>query len=240
MLLSSVCFCTDWFVLDRGCAEPDDIASDDATEASISVEWQFTIDCFNIALRRHGDNNVLPLISVMLVFFWALSSTPQGADFLSRFIPWELVADFVNALTESLNYDTSIDLLHYSMLSKTEEEPPLPEDYPLRGQVYCNGLFPPMYFAKAPVDVDERFLEQPAFTKRRTHRIKWLAGRIAMAQQNSRRVNRLALPECSAESTGLENPANPEEVQTISGSTRRRWLRYNKESDRFSVIRWHQ
>ena len=194
------------------------------------------LDCLNIALRRCRDLNVLPFVSVVLVFFWALSSTPQGAAFLDRFVQWELIASFVNALADGLDRNTSMNLLHCPMLIKTND-PPLPEDYHLRGQVYSNGLFPKTYFAKADVDVDNRFVEQPAFDERRAYRIKWLAGRIAMVQKKTWDMKGLTLAESSASES--ESVANSKEGQTTTRLTQRRWLRYEKRSDRFSVRR-HQ
>ena len=190
------------------------------------------LECLYIALRRRGDPNVLPLVSGVLVYFWALSSSPKGAAYLNRFVQWELVASFVNALSDGLDHDIYINFLQCSTLSQTDDSP-LPEDYFQRGQIYSTGLYPSTWFAKAPVDVDERFIEQSTFTKRRAFRIKWLAGRIAMLQQTVLLSPKAAI--YSDSNKPIDNTAITDTGRQ-PGSIQPRWLHYDIKSDHFSVI----
>lgn len=173
-------------------------------------EWRLTLDTLHAVLRRIGDPNVLPLLHVMLIFFWQLSRTPQGAVFLERSLEFGLLCDYLNGLEDPAEHTPQLPYLNFPTSLQTQEQP-LPEDFILRGQIYASGVYPRSWFESAStIDMDERSIEQPlVMTKIRTVRVKWLAAKIALIRA------KLTSPEINR---------------------RRRWLNWDSRTGKFSVV----
>ncbi|KAL9081889.1 MAG: hypothetical protein Q9159_006939 [Coniocarpon cinnabarinum] len=221
---------------ERGVPDPDDIAEDDATQANVSVEWHFFIECCKIAFRRTGDTNVLPLVSVILVFLWSLSRTPHGAVYINRFIPWDVIATYINALNKSLERSWFSNTIASQKLPQPGEKLKLlPEYYVERGQVWSNDTFPANYFATASLDIDSRFIEDSTYIERRKSELKLLAAHIAFNKHNA--TGNTLQTSSTADRSG-DNISSPENGKGKYFKTRIQWLDYDDRTETFRAVSW--
>ncbi|KAI1944132.1 hypothetical protein LOZ58_001029 [Ophidiomyces ophidiicola] len=94
-------------------------------------------------------------------------------------IPWQAVVTFLNTLnTQGLNESR--------LRNETFPVPEigmqrhLPEDFAMRGSVWCRLYYPSGFFDVSSLeDDDERFLEPPSVTVPRSERCLWLGHRLA-------------------------------------------------------------
>ncbi|KAL9087989.1 MAG: hypothetical protein Q9159_003344 [Coniocarpon cinnabarinum] len=155
-----------------------------ASEPSWSAEWHLTLASFTKAIQSPSNPAVLQQVYIFLDFFWSMAATLLGAAYLDDHVPWNAVAKFGDSLSAELDCDKFTKLLASATLS--DGECPLSEDYMLQRQIYSRGLFPPEWFAKTLVGLDEKITENHACTDRRKYRIKWL---IALRVKRTRPEN---------------------------------------------------
>ncbi|KAL9055870.1 MAG: hypothetical protein Q9162_003296 [Coniocarpon cinnabarinum] len=153
-------------------------------EPSWSAEWHLTLASFTKAIQSPSNPAVLQKVYIFLDFFWSMAATLLGAAYLDDHVPWNAVAKFGDSLSAELDCDKFTKLLASATLS--DGECPLSEDYMLQRQIYSRGLFPPEWFAKTLVGLDEKITENHACTDRRKYRIKWL---IALRVKRTRPEN---------------------------------------------------
>ena len=134
--------------------------------------------------EAHWDrNNVLPMVHVMLVFIWCISSIPDAVEPLEEAIPWEAICFYLNHLKpEDVWKDIIWDHSTFPSAAGTSGRPP-PEHYIIRGQVYTQGFFPESWFVDAKVDDEERMVEQSSHDAYRTIIVLWLGARISSLQR---------------------------------------------------------
>ncbi|KAF2228914.1 hypothetical protein EV356DRAFT_537688 [Viridothelium virens] len=139
---------------------------------------RLALDTLNVVLNRIGDKNILPHVHVFLVFIWGIFALPPRATqyVLERF-PWDQLAFFLNTLASSEDVDCRFQTLSDYMQPNSRERRPLPEDFLIRGQVWCRGFFPDEWFDDGG-DVEERMLERASTSKARAERILWIGTRI--------------------------------------------------------------
>jgi len=155
-----------------------------------------TYETFAVVLRRIGDKNVLPHVHVMLAFLLSIvSKEPISEKLIPDLIedaPWTELVAFLNALVKTENQIQSqtqsqtpdIDTLFASSPFPAEgerkDEPPLPEDYLMRGLIWAHDYFPKTWFEREH-DEEERYLELVSTAKNRQERIIKLAHVISQA-----------------------------------------------------------
>ena len=112
---------------------------------------------FALALRRHGDNKMLPHVNTMLAFITSLADTHYGRHLLDD-APWTDLVAFLNALMRiktqpsfftkqpSMRMDTYLAQTLFPTGDERPDELPLPEDYLTRGLVWTHGYFPENWF----------------------------------------------------------------------------------------------
>jgi hypothetical protein len=127
--------------------------------------------------EKLGDRNIVPYMSFILSFIWALARVGRPLIYLEGHIPWSSLVLFLNTLGRS---GLAEDRIHATSFpdgaSGTGRQ--LPEDFPARGAVWAQHIFPPDFFRLRVTDEDERFLELPSHTGPRCERCLWLGLRI--------------------------------------------------------------
>ena len=209
-------------------ADPDDLAETASSDSGMALEWRLTYDILHAVLRLVGNVNVLPLIHVMLVFFWQLSLTPQGQAYIDRYLDFRLLTDYLNALVDKTEHNSQLAYLSFPSAVQGQDQP-LPEDYLLRGQIYAQPVYPYSWFENATSDMDERSIEQDHMPKQRIHRVKWVAVQLSVSgKQDASSASNLAEQDNNAdEKPPLEEPSFEEG---------RRWIGWNPTTDKFSVV----
>ena len=204
-------------------ADPDDLAETASSDSSMALEWRLTYDILHAVLKLVGNINVLPLIHVMLVFFWQLSLTPQGQAYIDRYLDFRLLTDYLNALVDKTEHNSQLAYLSFPSAVQGQDRP-LPEDYLLRGQIYAQPVYPYSWFENATSDMDERSIEQDHMSKQRVQRVKWLAVQLSVSGKQ----------EASPASNSAEQNNTPDEEPPFEEG--RRWIRWDPTTDRFSVV----
>ncbi|KAJ9630950.1 hypothetical protein H2203_001478 [Taxawa tesnikishii (nom. ined.)] len=143
-----------------------------------------TFSIFSVALRRIGDRNVLPHIHVLMVFVRSLSFLTDTAGTsihgLLQGVPWVELAHFLNTLSrlEPINERVQSAGLGGRFLRSDGDTKPLPEDYLIRGMVWCQSYFEAGWFDTQD-DEEGRLLELTSTNSMRAERVLWLG--IAMS-----------------------------------------------------------
>ena len=131
-----------------------------------------------LVLSRENDFNVLPHVHTILAFLWSIYNLTVGpAALISKVlnsIPWGKIVDFLNTFIKSEPIEDLVadagrrgSFLHGA-------PKPLPEDYLLRGLVWCRGYFVSGWFDEKH-DEESRLLELPSTNKVRIDRVMRLS-----------------------------------------------------------------
>lgn len=132
-----------------------------------SAAYLLTKSTLILALRRKGDENVLPHVLVLLSFLSSCASIPHVALLVDH-APWREIVTFLNSLAGT---GSPMELFTGSIFPSEEAcELPLPEDYFVRGQLWSLSHFPKSWFSRTP-DEEERYLELASTSKLRAERI---------------------------------------------------------------------
>jgi hypothetical protein len=125
-----------------------------------------------------GDRNIVPYMYFVLSFVWALARVGRPLIYLEAHIPWSSLMLFLNTLGRSGVSEEKIQSPSFpESVSGTGRQ--LPEDFPARGAVWAQHLYPPDFFRRNVTDEDERTLELPSHTAPRCERCLWLGVRLA-------------------------------------------------------------
>ena len=128
--------------------------------------------------NKIGDRNIVPFMSFTLSFLWSLACVGHPLIYLEGHIPWSDIVLFLNTLGRSGVSDERIAAATFPQsISGTGRQ--LPEDFPARGAVWAQHIFPPDFFRYNITDEDERALELPSHTAPRCERCLWLGVRLA-------------------------------------------------------------
>ena len=149
-----------------------------SSEVLISRASILTFTFLSVSLQRINDENVFPLVHASFVFIWSLASVERAMIYVERDVPWDEICSFLNALAKSATMTSRIWRDEF-FKSSNDVDRPLPEDFIMRGQLYCQHYFPKMWFEDATIDNEERELELSSMSASRTKRILWLGIRIA-------------------------------------------------------------
>jgi hypothetical protein len=141
---------------------------------------KLTHETLEIALRRLGDPNVLPLVHVSLVFMHFICRYAPIQCLVQIDFPWQSLVDFLNVLLDS--YDTSQGTIAkdtFPIPTEVYTSPlPFPEDFAMHGLLWAEDYFPSGWFSEA-FDLEDRAVHCDSMTPKRKERILWLAVRIA-------------------------------------------------------------
>ena len=150
----------------------------DTSKSQIHLASHLVSITSTVYLQRSLDSNVFPTVHVYFVFVWSLVSVEHAMLLVEKDIPWGVMCLFLNAWVKPRETPSK---LQGSQFPKAGDGPdrPLPEDFIMRGQLWCQWYFPIRWFEDAAIDDEERTLELPSMTAPRIERILWLGYRIA-------------------------------------------------------------
>jgi hypothetical protein len=149
--------------------------SDEVTSYVLPI-WSSAISI--VASKLLGDRNILPFLHVTLAFLWSASYVPGALIYLENYVPWENLVLSLNTLNTSGVVYSRIETAEFpQQQSGTGKQ--LPEDFPMRGNVWAPYYFPHDFFTGEVVDEDERTLELPSHASPRAERCLWLGIRLA-------------------------------------------------------------
>ena len=144
------------------------------THQSFTQACRLALNTLKVALNRIGDKNILPHVHVFLVFVLGTFALPvRASQYVLKWFPWSQLAFFLNTLASSEDVDSRFQTLSELFRSGSSDHRPLPEDFLIRGQIWCRGFFPPEWFDDGG-DVEERMLERASTSKARAERILWI------------------------------------------------------------------
>jgi hypothetical protein len=139
---------------------------------------KFAHETLEIALRRLGDPNVLPLIHVSLAFMHLICRYAPVQRLVQVDFPWQSLVDFLNVLLDS--YDTSSGTIAKDTFPIQSEIdfPPFPGDFAMHGLLWAENYFPSEWFSRK-FDIEDKMIHFGYMIPKRKERILWLAVRIA-------------------------------------------------------------
>lgn len=122
---------------------------------------------------HRGCSDLLLVHPILLhVLTWCILSIPSAYKLFEEAIPWTAICDNLNQLKKQQSFWTQ---LFTFLLGEYIHNPPLPEDYTIRGQLYTKLYFPEKLFRNEEVDDEERMLDKPSNDAHRIVRALWLA-----------------------------------------------------------------
>ncbi|KAK7425954.1 hypothetical protein QQZ08_007536 [Neonectria magnoliae] len=119
-----------------------------------SQALSFATKTYETVIRRWGDSNVLPFAHTALVFIYHMTHFPDALPHLERTFLWKRTAILLNSLLKSTP-EPRMDG-DFPRPEKDDLLRPLPEDYDMRGLVYCDEYFPKRWFDNGTMDEDEK------------------------------------------------------------------------------------
>lgn len=147
-------------------------------------------DTFATVLSNEKDFNVLPHVHTMLIFLWSICNLAvEPAALIGKIlhaIPWQKIANLLNSFTEAnaIEHRTAEGGRRGIVVpNPSHSVKPLPEDYLLRGLIWCTNYFAPEWF-DGKHDDESRLLELESTNKVRIERVLRLA--IALTQVSTR------------------------------------------------------
>jgi hypothetical protein len=146
-----------------------------AVEFTFSRAYLLTMTTLSLVLRRIGDKNVLPHVHVILSFLSSLTPNKSVARLIDR-APWTDIVLFLNTLLKSEKPEQIMPGTVFP--TEQADNLPLPEDYLIRGQIWCQHYFPENWFAREH-DEEDRYLELASTIKARTERVLHLGQHLA-------------------------------------------------------------
>lgn len=135
-------------------------------------------DTFSVVLSREKDFNVLPHVHTILAFLWSIYNLAvEEAALITkvlRSIPWKKIADFLNSFIKTDPIDDRVADAGRRGSFLRNAIKPLPEDYLLRGLVWCRDYFGSEWFDEK-YDEESRLVELPSTNKIRIERVLCLS-----------------------------------------------------------------
>jgi Est1 DNA/RNA binding domain len=155
-----------------------DNRQDIITQSPMVHTSHLTFSTLALALQRIGDRNVLPHVHISLAFLSCVSLVPEVMKFIESYVPWALLVAFLNTLGKPGVKYARVEADTFP-LPEDRLGAYLPEDFAIRGQVWCQQYHPERFFGEdCPLDDEERSLEMPSMTPSRVERCIWLGIRL--------------------------------------------------------------
>ena len=183
---------------------------------------QLVFRTLELSLRRIGDAHIMPSVHVGLVLLWSMATVPGALDPLEAEVPWEELANYLNAIARPKHFRSG-RLLKESF-PKNPDERPLREDYAIVGQIWTERYFPDGWFPQTVVDDEARELELPSMAEPRLERVLWLSVRLASVRDRLIPV----FPPFSSLSLWCADHGLSVQLD--------RWLSFDAATARFTVI----
>lgn len=148
------------------------------TDSTLDDSLYLLSNTFALVLSREKDFNVLPHVHTILAFLWSIYNLAVGpAALVSKVlncIPWAKIVAYLNSFikTEPIDDRVADAGRRGSFLQGAIK--PLPEDYLLRGLVWCRDYFVSGWFDERH-DEETRLLELPSTNKVRIDRVMRLS-----------------------------------------------------------------
>ncbi|MCJ1308021.1 hypothetical protein MMC25_001671 [Agyrium rufum] len=154
-----------------------------ATEIGISrrhieINSRIAWVTLSTALLCFNDRIIYPFVHVSLVMLWGILQADGAISLLEADVPWANLVRFLNRI---ITPEKMVPELFeaYFPAGLTDGQRPLPEDWMIRGLIWCKYYFPNDYMKNSGIDEEERSIELPSMAAPRAQRIIWLALRIA-------------------------------------------------------------
>lgn len=144
---------------------------------SFNNSRRLSYDVLNLALKKIGDDNVLPHVHIWLVFMMHITTSESATRLLENTFPWESLVLLLNFLLKSFDSD-SFECEKFPAPEHGIARP-LPEDFIIQGLDWSRLYYPDGWIKKAHVDDGDQSVELPSMASDRVERILWLATRIA-------------------------------------------------------------
>jgi hypothetical protein len=137
-----------------------------STDSVFAQAYHLAMATLGRTLERFKDVNILPHVHVVLAFLSSIASIPYYNNVLLRFVPWDKICAFLNALLESTKQE--------QVISETiflDKDRPLPEDFLMRGQFWSQWYLTDTHLARIQ-GMENWNCELPSMTEERKSRIK--------------------------------------------------------------------
>jgi Est1 DNA/RNA binding domain len=155
-----------------------DNRQDIITQSPMVHTSHLTFSTLALALQRIGDKNVFPHVHISLAFLYCVSLVPEVMKFIESYVPWALLVAFLNTLGKPGVKYARVEADAFP-LPENGFGAYLPEDFAMRGQVWCQQYHPEGFFdGNCPLDDEERSLEMPSMAPSRVERCLWLGIRL--------------------------------------------------------------
>lgn len=135
----------------------------------------------DLALKRTGDDQVLPHVHTWLVFLHHLRYAPVTLQRLEADIPWQNLVIFLNSLLHYVSVNSVEEATEYDFEGaefSRRFQRPLSEDWMHRGLEWSRNYFPGDWMEKSNVALEERLIEKPSMITIRKNRILWLGHKL--------------------------------------------------------------
>jgi hypothetical protein len=124
---------------------------------------------------------VLPQVYVSLVFLYSVSYVPQIMCLIERNVPWASLIRFSNVLDPDHKLHPLLEDEYLSPPDKAAQTLSLPEDFEMKGQLWCQQYYKEDFFKQYPLDGHDGGLEEYSFIKIREARYLYLVHKISKA-----------------------------------------------------------
>lgn len=143
---------------------------------------QLVKDCDSIVFKRIGDANILPYLHVRLAFMRFMAGKPLAMSYLEKEFPWALLCQVLNSFANGFEHWDRIEKEDFPRPSEGRpNEIPLPEDWSLRGLLWCDDAFFPSGWFREEIEDSERSFELSSNTNTeiRRERVLWMGWNLA-------------------------------------------------------------
>lgn len=142
---------------------------------------QLVKGCDSLVFSRIGDANILPYLHVRLAFMNFMAGKEPAMGYLEKDFPWALLCLVLNSFQHEFEHSDRMETKEFPRPSEGRpNERPLPEDWSLRGHLWCDTLFPSDWF-REDIEESERSFELSSNTNTeiRRERVLWLGWNLA-------------------------------------------------------------
>ena len=153
--------------------ETDYLSEDSPHMLSLLKACELLSALIRVTLQHNDDENILPSVHVLCVFLsslFAIDDERSASTIKTVYahVPWNGLARIV--VLKSTKEIIKPSERPFQKQGKDDDKP-LPEDYLIKGQIWCQDYFPDGWFENAGLDEEERKVERSSTAKSRIHRV---------------------------------------------------------------------
>jgi hypothetical protein len=187
-----------------------------SSDSALVHASHLTFSTLALALLRIGDKNVLPHVHVSLAFLLCVSLVPEVMRSIEQYVPWALLVAFLNTLGKPGVKFARVEAEKFPA-PENGIGAYLPEDFSMRGQVWCQQYHPEGFFGEdCPVDDEERSLEMPSMAGSRVERCLYLAVRLSAVRDFENIESPVTDRSLRSSSVGLHTITTPRHSLLLS------------------------